>query len=166
MLINRPASPQKTALPPAQRGFTLIEVVIAILIFGISMLGLASLQVVGMKVNDTSYRRSQAVLQAYNMSDRMRANIAAVDDGYYNNVSGISTPSSPSCQSSGCTPQELAEHDVYEWNRANQNALPMGAGTVTFNSSTSTFTIAVRWDDNKDGSFDSNDPTFSIEFRP
>ena len=65
-------------------GFTLMEVLIAVLILSIGLLGLASLQANGLRSNFSSYARSQAVILANDMADRMRANLTEAVAGTYN----------------------------------------------------------------------------------
>lgn len=55
-------------------GFTLLEVLIAMVVFAIGMLGLAGMQGTALKDNNDAYMRSQAVFFAYDMGDRIRAN--------------------------------------------------------------------------------------------
>jgi type IV pilus assembly protein PilV len=141
-------------------GFTLIEVLVAVVMLAIGLLGVASLQVMGQRTNDSAYLRSQAALQAYDMTDRMRANLMGVRAGGYADISGPG--SDPECIDTGCTPLELAQYDAFEWNATNQTVLPSGQGTVVFDAGTSTFAIDVSWDDDRDGTA----TTFSLEFRP
>ncbi len=148
----------------SERGFTLIEVLVAVLVLSVGLLGLAGLQIIGQRSNHSAYLRSQAVLQAYGITDRMRANREGITAGSYDKVSGIG--SKPDCISTGCTPAQLAQYDAFEWNSMNAAVLPLGQGTVTSNGASGTFTITVAWDDNRDGAVNTNDPTFSMEFRP
>ncbi len=76
-------------------GFSLLEVLIALLVLSIGLLGLAGLQGTGLRYNHSAYLRSQATFQTYDMADRMRANLRGVQQGDYNNVSGI--PTDPGC---------------------------------------------------------------------
>lgn len=148
------------AAPLTEKGFTLIEVLVAVVMLAIGLLGVAGLQLMGQRTNDSAYLRSQAALQAYDMTDRMRANLAGVRAGGYDDVSG--TGSDPECIDSGCTPLALAQYDAFEWNTTNQTVLPSGQGTVVFDAGTSTFAIEVAWDDDRDGAT----TTFSLDFRP
>jgi type IV pilus assembly protein PilV len=66
-----------------QRGFTLIEVLIAVLVLAVGLLGLAGLQLAGMKSNHSAYLRSQATIAAYDLLDRMRADPGAFRGGPY-----------------------------------------------------------------------------------
>ncbi|HLE93281.1 MAG TPA: type IV pilus modification protein PilV, partial [Sulfuricaulis sp.] len=56
------------------RGFSLIEVLVALLVLSIGLLGLAALQTTSLQYNTGSYFRTQATFLAYDIIDRMRAN--------------------------------------------------------------------------------------------
>lgn len=66
-----------------QRGASLLEVLIAVVIISIGLLGLAGLQTSSIKSNHSSYLRSQATILAYDLSDRMRASRDATLNGRY-----------------------------------------------------------------------------------
>jgi type IV pilus assembly protein PilV len=57
---------------PHQRGFTLLEVLIALVVLAVGMLGIAALQARGMQYNTDAYARTQATMLAYDLIDRMR----------------------------------------------------------------------------------------------
>ena len=148
----------------AQAGFTLIEVMIAVLILSIGLLGLAGLQAAALQTNQSAFTRSQATAFAYDLADRMRANMPGVIAGNYNPANAELTNSCTT--TGGCSSQELAEHDLAEWNALIASYLPMGAGTVCIDSTpedgasaaaaacdgTGTqYAIKIWWDDNKDG---------------
>ena len=97
----------------AQQGASLIEILVTVLIVSIGLLGLAALQVNSMRYNHDAYMRSIALTQAQAMADRIRANPAAADLGSYNNITAIG--SDVDCSSS-CTPQQMAQHDIFAWN--------------------------------------------------
>ena len=61
-----------------KRGFTLLEVMIALLIFSLGLMGLAGLLTTSVKTNHSAYLRTQAIFLAQGMADRMRANPLAV----------------------------------------------------------------------------------------
>ena len=63
--------------PTDQRGTTLIEVLIALIVLSIGLLGLALLQVTSVQSNHSAYYRSQATVLAHDLADRMRANRTA-----------------------------------------------------------------------------------------
>ncbi|GAB4223804.1 MAG: hypothetical protein Tsb005_19840 [Gammaproteobacteria bacterium] len=103
------------------------------------------MQATALRFNHDSYLRSIAISQANAMADRMRGNQLGVDAGHYNNLSG--TPSMPTC--SVCTPADIAQRDLHEWNTTNALLLPAGQGTVSVNGTV--FTITVRWDNDRTG---------------
>ncbi len=144
-------------------GFSLIEVLVALLVLSIGLLGLAALQTTGLAFNHQSYERTQAVLQAYDIIDRMRANKSGTGstiNSTYDSVALGNLPTvSVDCASSSCTGTELAAYDIYQWNVANASVLAEGKGAIckgTFTndangypSSCSTtgsiYRIAVTW---------------------
>jgi len=68
----------------AQIGATLIEVLVAIVVLSIGLLGLAGLQATSIQANQGAYYRSQASILAADITDRMRANRKAAQAGAYN----------------------------------------------------------------------------------
>lgn len=108
-------------------GFTLFEVLIALVVLSVGLLGLAGLQALSLRNNHAAYLRSQAALQASDMGDRMRANLAGLAN--YNALSG-SAYTDPGCISTGCTPAQMAQFDAYQWTANLAALLPSGTGSV------------------------------------
>ncbi len=131
----------------SNKGFALFEVLIAVVVLSVGLLGLAGLQVTGQRNNHSAYLRSQSVFLAYDMVDRMRANMQGVTAGAYNNISGI--PADPGCISAGCNSVQMAQYDAYQWNTLLAQQLPSGQGTVT--AAGALYTITVMWDDDRNG---------------
>lgn len=133
-------------------GFTLIEVLIAIVIFSIGLLGIAGLQIAGMRFTHGSQLRSVAVLQAESMADLMRANEFGVRNNCYNvpnpdatcTITAGSMPTSfpLDCATNTCTAQQRAHYDLVIWNQttagqpqqSNAEVLPNGTGMVCIDS--------------------------------
>jgi len=138
-----------------QAAFTLFEVMIAVVILSIGLLGLASLQAAGMRSNNTAYMRSQASVLAYDMADRMRANRQG-------NYLATANEQAACLTTAGCTTDEMAQNDISEWDAAITDTLPEGTGTITLSGTV--YTIKVLWDDNRDGNADIADPDFSTSF--
>lgn len=142
-------------------GFTLIEVLIAMLVLAVGLLGLAGLQATGLKNNQSAYNRSQATQLAYDLADRMRANVAG--KASYTAILPSSATAKTNClTTTGCTPADLAQNDLFEWNSAVSNNLPSGIGTIAV--AANIFTISITWDDDKDGN-DTNNPNFQTRFQ-
>ncbi|WP_290648920.1 type IV pilus modification protein PilV [Aquisalimonas sp.] len=118
-----------------QRGFSLLEVLIGLLVLSIGLLGIAGLQTIGMKSSHNAYLGSQAAALAYDMADRVRAN---PDANYVDTSDGCDNPDSvPS------SPVRTA--DFAEWSCLLVSLLPAGAGTVE-DLDNDTFRITVAWD--------------------
>ena len=114
----------------ANQGFALLEVLIAVLIFSIGLLGLAGLQVTSLKFTGGAYQLTQFSEISYAMTDRMRANMPAVIKGYYRSDFNFNfldkkdnRPTDPgfNCvtsfgeDSNGCTAEQMAQAELYQW---------------------------------------------------
>jgi type IV pilus assembly protein PilV len=127
--------------PNQNKGFSLMEVLIAMLILGVGLLGVAALQTVALKTNHSAYQRTQATFLAYDMMDRMRANRTAAIAGDYNLAMGDDP-------SAGGT---LAEQDLDDWvNNYVAQLLPAGDGSVNCTNA-GVCTVIVQWDESRTG---------------
>ena len=127
-----------------QRGVTLVEAMIALLVVSIGLLGIASLQLTAMGQNTSALNHSKAVWIANNMADRIRANVCDVNDAPVYN--GIHTDNgySQDCKSNSCNQLQMVTADAADWADMVQT-LPKGRGTVVFNNNV--LTVTVMWDD-------------------
>ena len=126
------------------QGFNLVEVLIALIIMSVGMLGIAGLYVHSMQAGRTSLFRHHAVTLAGDVADRIRANPTALGDyelaGADNN-----------CVSGGidCTPTEMAANDIFLWQQQAVDTLPDGQVAVVFTANApaapDTYAITVRW---------------------
>ena len=138
-----------------QQGFTLLEVLIALLVLSIGLLGLAALQTTGLRSNEMASMRTTATMLAYDISDRMRANPQGTTNGEYEKP--LSNPV-PDCTSANCSPAELAAFDLSQWKTALAQ-LPGGQGDISQAVSSPLInTITVRWDENRTGASGLNCP--------
>ncbi|MFN7097209.1 MAG: type IV pilus modification protein PilV [Gammaproteobacteria bacterium] len=144
------------------QGFSLIEVLVAVVILAIGLLGLAALQISGLRYTADANMRYQATIQAVDMADRMRANMAGVNNGNYNNISGIG--SNPGCISTSCSPSGMAATDAYQWNTTNSQVLPNGTGTVTQNGNL--YVITITWIEPTGFGAATQNQNFSMSFTP
>ncbi|MEM7401625.1 MAG: type IV pilus modification protein PilV [Pseudomonadota bacterium] len=139
-------------------GFTLMEVLVALAVLSIGLLGMAGMQLFSMKSSHNAYLQSQASYFAYDLIDKMRANPIGFDGGNYDSTF-TSIPASPSdCQGTTCTPTELASYDLAQWKCSlgsyeNDSAcdpplnmtsvLPNGDGAVSRDGDD--VTVTVQW---------------------
>jgi len=171
----------KRKLPSAQSGFTLIEVLVSALILSLGLVGVAGLQAMSLKNNQSAYLRSQASALAYDLADRMRTNIAGANSGFY---APAAAASHASCSTTaGCSVQQSAQNDLAQWNAALAANLPMATGFVCIDSTPhdgtgvgnpqcdgngSRHTIKIWWDDNRDGAINitaANTERLAINFQ-
>lgn len=157
-------------------GTSLLEVMIALVVLTTGFIGLAGLQSIALTNNHSAYLRSQAVIQAHDMSDRMYANVIGVQAGNYNAISGISN-SPPACLTSAapdtsaldavnCTPAQIAQFDGWEWNSQNANVLPSGQGTVSGPNGSGVYTITITWLEQETDGTDSKSFAFQVKPLP
>ncbi len=128
------------------RGFSLIEVLIALFVLSLGLIGLAALQTTAFKFNHQSHERTQAIIQAYDILDRIRANPIGKNAGLYDAVAlGYTVSGYRDCMALTCTATQMAEYDISEWNTVNASLLAEGAGQIATNASTSIRTITIQW---------------------
>lgn len=131
-------------------GFTLIEVLVAILVLAIGLLGLAGLQATSLRNNQSAYNRSQATQLAYDIADRMRANVL----GITTYTTGTALAVANCKNTSGCSPVEMAANDLFEWNSAISVALPnLATGNLTLTNA-GLYVITISWSENRDDNAD------------
>jgi len=134
-----------TSLSLAQDGFTLLEVMIALLIFSIGLLGLAGMQIHGMQNTQKALVRSIAIQQAYDMSERIRANRAGIMAGDYDNLN-ISDITCAQDKENPCS--TIPHRDFEDWYNSNASTLPSGEGTVR--GENGVITVTVHWNEDRD----------------
>ena len=156
--IAAPAGGHKSC----QIGASLVEVMISLLILSMGLLGMAALQGLGTQYGAEAYFRSQAVVQAYDMIDRMRANPTAVVKGRYEQEP-IPTGYATDCVDNACTVGELADYDLVNWNRLNGELLPNGSGTVTRQGDV--YTVQVTWQEDASDDGTTETQSYSLSAR-
>jgi len=112
-----------------QGGFSLIEVMIAVLVFSVGLLGIAGLLVIATSADHGAYQRTQVSYLAQNMADRMSANMSGVWAGAYNSSSYPITGTPPNC-TAGCNAAQLAAYDQAQWSAQLNTFLPNPSATI------------------------------------
>lgn len=132
-----------------QKGSSLLEVMVTLMILSVGLMGLAMLQLKGMQFNTNAYFRSQASLSAGDIIERMRINPGASNE--YAAAWPTSAPS-PACNTTTkCSSSELAAHDLWVWSQALTNpatGLPGATALIaaaSSNPAVGKFTITISW---------------------
>jgi len=155
----------QTMIPAKHTGFTLVEVMVALVVMAVGMLGMAGLYVEGLRSGQTSIARTTAVTLAADMADRIRANPAVpILATLPSSIMQDAAPAAPvyvaggpgvnnNCVNGGanCNPAQLAADDWFWWNQDLQNRLPVGANATidlappVLANTIATYTITIRW---------------------
>jgi type IV pilus assembly protein PilV len=138
-------------------GFSLVEVMVALVVVSIGLLGLAKMETLGLSAT-TASSRSIAAIEASGMAAAMHAN-----PGYWasgsapattvvaasNNFSGSTACLTPGTNS--CTPQQMANYDMEQWAVSLQAVLPGYYATIACTTTLNipvTCTIQIQWSEN------------------
>lgn len=145
-----------------QGGFTLIEVLVAVFVLSLGMLGIAGLQAATSRYKINSWATNASAVLVSDLADRMRANPSATG-----NVFGTATqvssyvlndtwtgqatlPAAPAknclTDTNGCTPAEMAAHDLSVWRRELRRVMPAGSAWIEGSRATG-INVTVMWDD-------------------
>lgn len=121
-------------------GFSLVEVLVALIVVSVGMIGIAALYGQGLSAGRNALYRTQAVNLASDMAERIRAN--RLGRLGYNDAA----PTHQGCDDVDCTPAQMAVHDLSVWTRHVEDLLPNGEGTVVAaDGIPPSYTINVAW---------------------
>jgi type IV pilus assembly protein PilV len=131
----------------AAKGFSIVEVLVALVVLGVGMLGIAGLYVVSLRSSGSAISRMQAVNLASDLADRIRANRNA-RDAYADEAADHECVGAEAA----CSAADMATHDLFLWQQ--QIAATLGstatgtvevaaAGTPTLRR----YTITVQWNE-------------------
>lgn len=133
---------------PLQRGSSLIEVMVALLILGVGLLGVVSLQTKGLSSNKQGVFVTEAQLLAQDMADRIMAFGSGPQGdnagGYGGTTTDMEVESVDCSDAAGCTAAEARQYDQWSWVQlADDSSLPRVRGQVTWNAPV--YTIEIVW---------------------
>jgi type IV pilus assembly protein PilV len=132
-----------------QSGFTMVEVLVALVVLAIGLLGIAALYLNSLQAGRTAIYRTEAVTLASDLADPIRMNRTA--EAAYNATYGTATTAVGACATTaGCTDAQLATTDLADWKAAIAQRLPDGEGEVTVTAPTgvgepATYVVSIRW---------------------
>lgn len=136
----------------------MIELLVAVIILAIGILGVAGLQTTGVKNNYSAMQRTQAVYLAQQFAEIVRSNPAQLDAGYFGNggttAEATIYPKSPAptktaaCYAAGCSSAQMVASQLVDWKANLEDLLPNGTATVYRKGDL--FRIQINWADKKD----------------
>ena len=144
MRITHPR--QSTPSKRLRRGFSLIEVLVAVLVLSLGLLGLAGLQMASMKFNHSAHQRTDAVTLASDIFDCIRSNKVAASSYV---ISASATP----------TAGTVAGDDLTNWRTRITMALGASATGAVASDAEGKYTVTITW---KDASSDSNNQNYQL----
>ena len=127
-----------------QSGVTLIEALVTLLVLSVGALGIASMQLAGLKYTSGAYGRTQAVILADDMANRLKSNRAfALNFDENDDPVGVSpyelltfdaaSPAFIDCRNVTieCSDAQLVAYDIVTWRNELARVLPSGRGSIT-----------------------------------
>ena len=126
----------KNACLRRQSGITLIESLVALVVAALGVMGILGVQLRTLTDTGTTVRRAQAIRLIQDLGERMRTNPNAqfVLNSYVSGFSDTPTAPSPSCDTSPCPYDKLAQYDLYLWKQSVANTLPLGQASIFLTS--------------------------------
>ncbi|MHB8346033.1 MAG: type IV pilus modification protein PilV [Acidiferrobacterales bacterium] len=134
----------RAEMPLHSRGFSLLEVLIALLILSVALLGIAALASISLKADDSSYMRTQADNLAYQAIDLMHSDRSDAVNGCFDSTFNAGGTAPSVC---GSTAANVA---LLQWQQA-LTALPSGVGTISTSAANgvTTVTVVISWNDTR-----------------
>lgn len=130
------------------RGYSLVEVLIALVVLSVGLLGLAGLQTSSLRAGNDAYLRTQANMLAYSIIDRMRSNEAGVTADDYQMAETTATQDDcPAATATFSTAADLAGVDKKQWLCKLADKLPGASGEIdtTPSGDHTAVTITIQW---------------------
>lgn len=118
----------KLLITQSRNGFSMIEVLVALLVLAVGLLGVLVMQARGLQFNQAGYMQSQAMFMAEDIVERIRTNQSAIN-AYDIDFSDAGDSSAGFCDGV-CSDTELAASDLYQWKLDLAKVLPKGDGRV------------------------------------
>ena len=115
----------------AQRGITLLESMISIVIVALGILGILGVQLRTLSDTQTAVRRAQAIRLIEDLSERIKLNPNALGADILANYAVAEPSNVPDCTAAaGCTAANLALYDIAQWKRTVRSTMPLGDASV------------------------------------
>jgi type IV pilus assembly protein PilV len=135
-----------------RKGFTLIEVLVALAVLSLGLLGIAALQSKGQQFTQEAYFVTQATVLANQIMDRIRLNANYARTNFTSGSGGYVASAAPAsnvttCITAVCSNAAARNYDLFIWYNALAANLPNGTGTITGATVNSRvrYTVSISW---------------------
>jgi len=138
----------KMHIVPSQRGISLIESMVAIVVMALGILGIVGVQLRTLSDTQTGVRRAQAIHLIEDLSERIKVNPnALLNIGGYAMAWGTNPTGAPDCKATACTTAQIIQYDLQEWKRLVNNTLAPQANTAADATALTDATIFIPADE-------------------
>lgn len=150
--------------PHSQAGFTMVEVMVALVVLAVGLLGIAALLLKSLQSGRTATYRTQAVNLAADLADRIRSNRTA-QEGYGTLYADTPTAVAACDTTGGCSDADLAATDLLRWKETIADLLPEGQGQVVVTlpaaaGEPANYVVSIQWTEQSEAA----PVTFQIRF--
>ena len=143
MYLNR-----KMQIVHSQRGISLIESMVAIVVMALGILGIVGVQLRTLSDPQTGVRRAQAIHLIEDLSERIKVNPnALLNIGSYAMAWGTNPTGATDCKATACTTAQIIQYDLQEWKRLVNNTLAPQANTAAAATALTDATIFIPADE-------------------
>ena len=138
---------------PWQRGISLIESLVAIVVMALGLLGILGVQMRTLADTQTGVRRAHAIRLIEDLSERIKSQPNALGHlGDYARAwdSSGALNTSINCKTNACTPADMVTYDLNRWMESVRAAMPLGDATVFLPKNNSTtdprqLAVMISW---------------------
>lgn len=145
---------KKGASHAKEAGFSLIEGLVALVIFSIGLLGMAGLHSTGMRINSESWQRARANNMAMDILDRIRANrdeaLSSTPNSYETDLTDVASGYT-ACSGPCGSAQAVAKNDLRQWKSTIESQLPAGKASIEVVNPgpNPVYVVTVQWDESR-----------------
>ncbi|NEX60253.1 type IV pilus modification protein PilV [Noviherbaspirillum galbum] len=140
----------------SEHGFSLVEILVALFVLGLGVLGAVELQLAAGRTIRQSATHTAAVHLATDIAEHLRLNPAGLGGGSYLGADFRASEDIPAagqgCHDRNCMPQELAQQDLAEWKRRFASEVPGGRLRICRDAAPwNSATASLQWDCSGEG---------------
>ncbi|HQV80323.1 MAG TPA: type IV pilus modification protein PilV [Agitococcus sp.] len=136
---------ESNSFPKGQKGFGLTEVIVSMLVLGIAVIGFAALQIRALDTTSDAMFRTQAMALAQDLGERMMLNPDPTASAVYRGVWSPATMPNYKCETTACTPAEMAQYDMKTMDELVKASLPNGQIALIKCINRNNYCVYVAW---------------------